>query len=215
MSFKLKTFSAFVVTAAMVFLIHHDCVAGAEWALKRDKEGIQVFTRKTAGHLTSEYKGVATVKAPMAGAIALFEDTARMPEWLYQCTEFKEISPKNSGEKIFYFRQTLPGGAHQRDVYVSRVTARDPLTKTVTYTFFHIPGRYPVQINVRRMPYFKAVWRFTPRKDDTVAAEYQFEANPGGNIPVWLFDNVFYVDLAFYSLSRFKELAMAPIHDRK
>lgn len=194
----------------MAFLVNSAYADNAGWALQRDKEGIQVYARKTQGHLTREYKGIAYAKVPLAGAIALFEDTNRIPEWMYRCKEFRELSPKNSGENIFYFRQGLPAPAHERDVVVSRIQTQDPLTNTVFYAFSHISGRYPVQENVRRMPYFKSMWRFTPRQGGTVEVEYRFQSDPGGHVPVWLLDNIIYVDLPFYSLRRFRELAQEP-----
>ena len=203
-----------IITALTALPLNSACAAEAAWTQERDKEGIRIYSRKTQEHRTSEYKGIAYIKVPMAGAIALFEDTGRTSEWMYQCKELRELPPKTPGERMFYLLQDFPAPAHQRDAAVSRIRTPGISADSVIYTYFHVPGGYPPQVNVRRMLYFKSVWKFTPAKEGGVDVEYLFQADPGGHIPVWMFDNIFSVDLPFYTLRRLRELAQEPVYQK-
>ncbi|HXV18809.1 MAG TPA: hypothetical protein VD883_01895, partial [Candidatus Omnitrophota bacterium] len=138
-----KCFATFILATTCLALtavfLRPALAEDSSWKLKRDKEGIQVFARKMNGHLVREYRGITIVRAPLAEVIALYENTARTPEWMYMCREFKELKENGPDSKVFYFRQGLTRPASDRDAVISRLRTEDPLTQTVTYVLSQTP----------------------------------------------------------------------------
>jgi hypothetical protein len=58
-----------------------------------------------------------------------------------------------------------------------------------------------------RVPQLKAFWKFTPKPDGTVDAEYQINVNPGGNVPAWIV-NMFAIDGPYQSITSMKKLLL-------
>ncbi|MBI4971243.1 MAG: START domain-containing protein [Candidatus Omnitrophica bacterium] len=175
------------------------------WHLKKDEDGIKIFSRKVEGSPVSEFQGVVSVKAPLDRVIELYEDAARVHEWMYHCKEFREIQKEGSSEKFFYFHQKLQWPVSDRDVVTSRVRDSDPKTGAISYRITVSPGIYPIQENIVRIALFKSFWQFTPQEGGAIEVRYQILLDPAGSVPKWLV-NQNGIDFPFYSLKRFKEL---------
>ena len=174
------------------------------WELKKDAEGIQVYTRKVEGSPIKEFKGIMVAKIPLDRVIAVFEDTPSACEWMHNCEEFKQLEEKSPDERIFYLHQKLQWPVSDRDVVTYRIRKQDPQTKAVSYTFSEVPGLYPLQKDRVRMLFIRTLWRFTPREDGKVEVYYQVHLDPGGKIPKWVV-NQLSVDVPFYTLERFRK----------
>ena len=180
------------------------------WELKKDKEGIQVHTRKVQGWDTREFQGVTTVKTSLDSAIALFEDTKKITQWMYRIKEFTMLEEKDPGVIIFYFRQGLPWPITDRDAVLTRTRKQDSATKAVSYTALMIPNGYPLKKGAVRMPYIRVLWLFTPKEDGTLVIYYRLLLDVGGRVPKWLANNQLNVDIPFHSLKKFRELLQRP-----
>ncbi len=195
-----------VFLASLVFSFYPQKTYAVEypWQLKRDREGIVVYTRKVSGSSILEYKATVTVHAPIEKVIALFEDDQKLPQWYYQCVKFERLQDEGPGQKIFYFVIHLPWPVSERDSIFRRVKFSDA-HGVVSYTLSALPEKLPFQKGKIRVLYLKSLWRFTPLADGRTEIYFQQHSDPGGVIPAFII-NQLVVDIPFYSLKNFRQL---------
>ena len=174
------------------------------WQLKRDKDGIKVYTRKVEGSPVLEYKATVTIKAPMADVIALYEDESRFPQWFYQCVEAKLLKDEGPDRKIIYFVLSLPWPVSQRDTVFRRTKLVDA-QGAVTYDLTALPDEIPRHKGRVRVPYLKTIWRFTALPDGSTEVYFQQHSDAGGFIPPMIV-NKLVVDIPFHSLKNLRKL---------
>ena len=100
-------------------------VAGGEWKLIVDKDGITLFAREVSGHSEMQFKGVCIVSRPLESVVSVLSDTASYPKWFFKCIEAKKIPTENPSEFHFllYVAIDTPWPFTDRDVvYKTEVT---------------------------------------------------------------------------------------------
>jgi hypothetical protein len=109
---------------------------------------------------------------------------------------------------LYYYMETIvPWPASNRDGVVCFKYTQDSITKVVTVASVNIPNILPEMDGIVRVPQLKAFWKFTPKPDGTVDAEYQINVNPGGNVPAWIV-NMFAIDGPYQSITSMKKLLL-------
>lgn len=204
----LKNFTIIpLLTSAFLLLFSFATLQAAEypWQLKKNTDGITVYTRKVEGSPILEFKASVTVDAPIDKVIALFEDEKRMTEWYYQCVRFELVDNENPTKKIFYFVIHLPWPVTERDSVFRRTKSTDPATKSVSYTLTALPDRLPRDKEKIRVLELKSMWRITPLSDEKTELYIQQHSNPGGIIPSFVVNSLV-VDIPFHSLKNFRKL---------
>ncbi|MCZ6502864.1 MAG: START domain-containing protein [Gammaproteobacteria bacterium] len=96
---------------------------GEQWKLRKDKNGIQVFSRKVAGSKYEEFKGVVELNATLASSLALLDDTEACPDWIHQCESGKVLQRTGWLERHIYQVSDLPFPAASRDM-IFKATVR-------------------------------------------------------------------------------------------
>jgi hypothetical protein len=93
-------------------------VAGGEWKLIVDKDGITLFAREVSGHSEMQFKGVCIINRPLESVGSVLSDTASYPKWFFKCIEAKKIITENSSELHFllYVAIDTPWPFTDRDV---------------------------------------------------------------------------------------------------
>jgi hypothetical protein len=109
-------------------------VAGGEWKLIVDKDGITLFAREVSGHSEMQFKGVCIVSRPLESVVSVLSDTASYPKWFFKCIEAKKIPTENPSEFHFllYVAIDTPWPFTDRDVvYKTEVNIDFALGKAV------------------------------------------------------------------------------------
>src|SRR4051812_38681956 len=109
MKFVMRRFFSILAGLLLITLCSGSRVFAADpdWKLKKESDGIQIYTRKSEGSPVNQFKGRMSVKAPLDKVRELFEDTPHVTDWTYQCKVFKELNKKSDSERTFYLRQHL------------------------------------------------------------------------------------------------------------
>ncbi len=175
------------------------------WQLRIKKEDTTVYTRKVEGSPILEFKSDIIVSVPIDKAIALFEDEKRIPHWYYQCVSMELLEDEGPSSKIFYFVLNLPWPVAKRDSVFRRIKMVDSITGGITYELTVMSQRLPKQKGKIRVPYLKALWRFTPLKNGQTEIYFQQHGSTGGSIPTFI-TNALVLDIPFYSLQNFRRL---------
>jgi len=173
------------------------------WELRKDKDNIQVHTRKVEG---SPYDAVmaSTVVANirLSSLVALLQDLDACPDWADRCVEayvFKQITPT---EAYVYSHNDLPFPVKDRDALTHVTWRQDPETFEVTMLSSATTGKLPKVKGRLRLTEAKTSWRFTPLPDQKVKVINEAHINPGSSLPGWV-SNMLLVDTPHKTVSSF------------
>ena len=100
-------------------------VAGDEWKLIVDKDGITLYAKELSGYSEAQFKGVCMVSRPLGAVGSVLSDIASYPKWFFKCIEAKKIPTENSSELHFFLYVAIdtPWPFSDRDVvYKTDVT---------------------------------------------------------------------------------------------
>lgn len=62
-----------------------------EWKLRKDKNGIKVFTRDVEGSKFKEFKAIVEIKTSMSTILSVFDDVDAYDKWIPNLAEQKLI----------------------------------------------------------------------------------------------------------------------------
>jgi hypothetical protein len=156
------------------------------WVLRKNDNGIAVYTRYTTGTNIKEIWVIDTVKSSMSAVIALLLDTKHYPSWVYRCITCKTLKSINAQEEYDYELTDVPWPFHDRDVISDSKISQDSLTKTVTVNSIGVPDYIPDVGSVERIKQFHSVYKLTKLAEGKIRIDYTLYGDPGGNIPAWL-----------------------------
>ncbi len=159
-----------------------------EWALKKDKNGVQVYTRSRAGSQLKEYKAVTLINTTVEKAFAVLNEVETYPEWQNNCSKSYIVNRPHEDKAIVYVLTNAPWPASDRDVVIDNEVIRGE-DGSITMKMTGIEGKVPVIDDAVRITYLDGFWKLTP-KDGKVEVIQQVHADPGGRIPDWLANSV-------------------------
>lgn len=183
------------------------------WTLKKDKNGIKVFSRDNTHSKFNELKVETFLKARLSDLAAVILDIPDYPQWSFNvksCKLLKQISPS---ELYIYTEISSPWPADNRDLPIHIKITQDPTSKVMTIAVECIPDLVPRQKNIVRVPVSKETWLVTPVDASTIRIDYQLEVDPGENPPAWLI-NMFSVKGPYETFSRLKDQIQQPKYQK-
>ena len=182
-------------------------VAQAEdWQVAKDQDGIKVSLSEVAGSKYKAYRGVTTIKAPMAKVRSLQEDVAGACAWIHECKSQKLL--KHEGDQSWTYTQfNTPWPVTARDS-VLHITTSEAADGSVTRKLEGVPTYIPEEKGFVRVAQVEGFWKLVP-KGDSIEVTYQVHTEPGGSVPSWL-ANKFVVDAPFNTLQALKQRAEKP-----
>ncbi|HDP24846.1 MAG TPA: hypothetical protein ENN34_05320 [Deltaproteobacteria bacterium] len=92
--------------------------AEQSWILKKDAEGIKVYTRSVEGSDSNEFKAITDVDAPIEVLLEVFQDIPSFPQWYGFCKEIRLIEQVSPIHRIIYFVLETPWPVKDRDMVV-------------------------------------------------------------------------------------------------
>ena len=159
-------------------------MAQGKWELKKNENGIQVYTRRAAKGNIKELRVICELDATKAQLINTLEDISDYSGWVYsnkKSTVLKTITPQNI---IYYTESHLPWPIKDRDLIVELFIT--PTPEVLNIEAKGLPDYLPKYDSYIRVPYSLAQWKVTQAPDNKLKVDYTFSIDPGGNIPVWL-----------------------------
>lgn len=175
----------------------------AEWTLRREDQGIRVWTRPVEGSAYQEFKGSVEAHAGSRRVLAVIQDAEHHPAWFFRCLEARELGNVSAGEGFVYSVLGLPWPFSARDSVVRWRIGEDD-TGVVRITTENAPDRLPPQPRRVRVPHSSGVWEITARGPDRTEVAFQMHFEPGGSLPAWI-ANTAVVDMPYWTLYRLRE----------
>ncbi|MEM7362574.1 MAG: START domain-containing protein [Pseudomonadota bacterium] len=183
-----------------------------EWSLKRDRDGIQVFTRPVEGSKHKAVKATMSIQASVHAAVALVRDTDACAEWAALCKESYEDEVVSETELYVYTYNDIPWPVSDRDALAHVVWEFDDKTGAVTMLARATKDRMEKVKGAVRILNAESTWIFQPGIDGQLNVITEAHVDPNGPTPAWI-TNLLLVDSPFETLSRMRDLIATGRYD--
>lgn len=179
------------------------------WTLKKDKNGIKVYSRENTHSKFNELRVETILQARLSDLAAVILDIPDYPQWSFNVKSSKLLKQVSPSELYIYTEISAPWPADNRDLPIHIKITQNPVNKVMTIAVECIPDLVPHQKNIVRVPLSKETWTVTPVDASTIRIEYDLEVDPGENPPGWLI-NMFSVKGPYETFSRLKDHILLP-----
>jgi hypothetical protein len=157
-----------------------------DWELKKNQEGVKVYTKSNANSPFDLLMAECEVNAGINQMLALIYDVSRHTEWVYNSVQSVLIK-KNSTYDIIYYGETYaPWPVSNRDLVIHLTAFTDSLTGICNITAISEPKLKPLVKGKIRIPRSVSKWKLIPINKQTTRVIYTLDIDPGGSLPSWL-----------------------------
>ncbi|WP_164891112.1 START domain-containing protein [Botryobacter ruber] len=174
----------------LVFLAGFQVQAQDEWELKRNENGIEVYTRKQEDAQFKEIKIVTVLPGTTRELVAAVMDVDSYQDWVYGIKDSYVLKKINNTSIIYYNEVDLPWPFSDRDLVNHITVQKDPKSGKTVIQSKAIPDHIPKKDDLVRIPFATANWDITPVADKELKVVYTFRVNPGGSLPPWLVNSI-------------------------
>jgi hypothetical protein len=176
------------------------------WKLRKDKNGIKIYTRPTHVSPVNAFKGVMEIKADISAMTAFLMDIDNYPVWVEMCADSKVIKQFSVTERYMYNTSHFPWPVKDRDVVTYRKWFQDPETLSVQVDFVGSTDFIPPQEGMLRLPLLVGYYQLTQKENGNLEVIFESIAEAGGWIPSFVI-NWTIVGMPYRTFTKFQELA--------
>jgi hypothetical protein len=182
--------------------------AQTEWHLKKEEEGIKVYTRNTPNSNFKSIKVEFDINSRLSQIVAFLLDVDRQTDWIYNSAGSRLIKKPAANEIIFYSEINLPWPCTNRD-YISHVTVKQPGPGFVTIEAHSEPDLVPVDNGKVRVKVSNAFWEIIALNSAKLRVDYVVQFDPAGSLPAWLV-NMFIAKAPIQTFRKLREAVNKP-----
>jgi START domain len=177
-----------IVSASIFFacLLSFSVDAQTEWNLKKEKDGIAVYTAKLEDSKFKSIRVVCEFQASLSQLVAILMQPNLQPEWVLATKQASLVKQISSARLYYYAEASLPWPMSNRDMVIDLSMSQNPITKLLTIHANTIDNILPLKEGKQRVPISQATWLVKPLPDNKISIDYQIKIDPGGGIPPWM-----------------------------
>jgi len=165
-------------------LSFYTTMAQGKWELKKNENGIEVYTRKAASGNLKELRVICELEATREQLISTLKDIDNYNIWVYSNKKSVILKTEEPDKIIYYTQCHMPWPLKDRDLIVElNINASPDILNVVVKG---LPDYIPKNDSYVRVPYSLAVWKVTDGPDNKLKVDYTFSVDPGGSVPSWL-----------------------------
>jgi hypothetical protein len=176
-------------SVAWCFLLLFSClhvVAQSDWTLKKDKDGIRVYSRTSSCSKFNELKAEFTIHSKLSELAAVLLDVDDHFQWSYSTKSSYLLKKISDSELVYYTQINSPWPVANRDLIVHQLITQDPVSKVMLIKADCLRGYVPSQKSVVRVLSSRSTYTVIPLDGNTIQVDYYLEIDPGGSVPAWL-----------------------------
>ncbi len=178
--------------------------SGSDWVLKKEKLGISVYTRSVEGSTFEEFKGVTVIPdITLAEVLEVILDVKNYDRLFPDCMNPKVLKQDGKWYDIHYLQSKAPFPVKNRDSVFEQKTELDKDGKHARIVLKPLPDYIPENKDFVRVRKGSGTWELDEDDQRNVKVSYQFQPDPGGEIPSWI-ANGFIDGHPFKTLSNLK-----------
>ena len=171
-----------------------------DWHLEKDKDQIQVYSRKVPGNRLTELKVECLMPGTQSQLVALLSDIANYKNVIYKTKSAQLIRRVSETELLYHVVSALPWPVSDREMSVRLTFAQDPASKLMQIRGVGVPNLVVARPGTVRVADWLAVWLVRPVAKQQLGVTYTCRVDPGGEIPAWL-DNIAMANSAYQSFT--------------
>ena len=184
-----------------------DTVQNDDWTLRKDNNGIKVYTSRVAESKFKAVKASTYFNASVGRLVGVIQDASLCAEWADRCKDSKIVETISDSEYYLYAYSNMPFPVRDRDAVMHINWSYAPESGQVVMTGVAASGYYP-KTKAARIDEAQSKWVFTPQTDGTTLVESTIHADPNGAIPPWIV-NMLISESPFKSFTKLKALVEA------
>ena len=204
-----KTF--FIILMALVCQL--TVKSQQSWNLKKDKNGIKIFTRKTDSSTIDELKVECTIEGTLSQLAAVILDMNSHTDWVYKSSKCYLLKQNSPTDLLFYNETECPWPLNNRDLVAHLTLTQDPTNKTMIIEARDVDGYLPVRKDIVRTKHSYVRWKVIPIDDKNLQIEYTIQVDPAGSIPSWIL-NLFASKGPYETFMKLKEIVKRPQYQK-
>jgi len=182
------------------FLILYPSV-DSEWKLRKDKSGIEIYTRSVEGSSFKEFKGITVIHdINLTEVLDVILDIKNYESLFPDCINPKILKQEGQWYDIHYLQTKGPFPVKDRDSVFEQKVEIDNNGKHARISLKPLPDYIPENKEMVRIRKGAGYWDLEADDNGNVKVIYQFHGEPGGEIPSWL-ANSFVVSHPFITLN--------------
>jgi len=156
------------------------------WELRKDQDGIRIYTRTADSTRFDEVKVETTLPGKLSSLAALILDIGNYPNWSFNSEKAYILKRVSQSELYFYSLVHSPWPASDRDLAMHLHLIQDSSTRTLYIHNDEIAGYIPEKKGVVRVPVCIERWDVKPLPGDRIRINYELRLDPGASAPPWL-----------------------------
>jgi len=177
------------------------------WQLKKQEDGISIYSQPVPGSKFSAFKGVVEIDASSASVMGVLADIDSCQLWIYRCVRAETLEDNGFDYRVFYQVTDLPFPTRDRDaVFEAKVTAEND--SRVEINLLSKPNQLP-ETDYTRVTEGSGWYLLEALGESRVRVTWQQHVEPGGMIPGFL-ANAMLTDLPFNSLQQLRVIVKEP-----
>ncbi len=188
--------------------------AQEEWHLEKNKDQIQVYSRRVPGSRSTELKVECSMNGTQNQLVALLSDIANYKNVIYKTKSSQLIRRVSETELVYHVVTAVPWPVSDRDMSVQLTFAQDPVSKLLQVRGVGMPNLVAVQPGTVRIVDWLAIWLVRPINKEKMQVTYTCRLDPGGDIPAWL-DNIAAASSAYQSFTLIRKSLSLPRYQGK
>lgn len=189
----------------------------AEWDLKRDKDGVRIYSIQVSNSDFEAFKAVTVLDAPLQNVMAVMADPESCIEWVHGCVHSEGLGGDDFADRYAYSVNDLPWPAQDRD-YVIRIqtlterhraveqAADGPAGLTIVMMLGAVPDKRDRLNDKVRVEHSDTLYRFHEDAGGRTHMTWLQHTEPNGALPGWLVNSLA-IDIPFNSMVRLEKLA--------
>jgi len=166
-------------------LIAYSASAGSRWVLKKESEGIKIYTRDATGGVQM-LKAEFTANGSPAQIMAFLLDIPAQKDWVYSTKSSVVLKRINARELIYYSEKSMPWPVTNRDAIMHLQIQQDPQTGIIKVAAYSVSDYMPAKKGIVRVPSSTVNWTITPTGNNTMSIHYEAMVDAGGSVPAWV-----------------------------
>jgi hypothetical protein len=181
-----------------------------DWDLKRDRDGVQVYTRDVEDSPFDAVRATTVMEnIRLSSLVALIMDAEACPNWADRCAASSIHEYISETEQLIYSLNDLPFPVKDRDVLTRTFWSQDSETRAVLLESEATNGILEEVKGKLRLTEAKVSWNFLPQADGSIQVINEAHVNPGSAFPGWVI-NMLLVDTPFETMKSFREEVTSP-----
>jgi hypothetical protein len=195
------------------FVISVKSYSQAEWELKKEDDGIKVYTREVEGSDIRAFKAEAIMDGKLSAFVGVLQDIHAYTDWFSNVAEVQLIEI-NDTFHVHSSVTSAPWPVSDRYGVFSNTYSQRYDHKTVTVKVKALDGYIGEMDGKVRILDATGSWTFHPVGYNKVEVTFTMHAEPGGNIPNWV-ANMFLVDGPMKDFKNLREQVALPQYQNK